>query len=293
MATKKAAVKAEEEKSLVSQEDPTASVPATFDFTEDAGAGYENQTNADIAIPFLNVLQKGSPQIDAEDSPFKPGMLYNTVTEEAYKGSEGLTIVPVTTEHVFVEWVPRDNGGGFVGVYKPDSPVVAKAKAESKKYGKYKTPAGNDLVETFQLYAINADDPEDFFIIPLTSTKIKPYKTWNTKVKKFNPRPFGINCKLPMFCHRVKVTTVKEVRGEFTSYTVDFNPLNPASEKDGTKYPAIWNSMIGTKHPAYTAAKEFLAAIQSGIARAAYETSSQDVTESGNGATIDDEAAPF
>ena len=288
MATKKAAAKAEENLP-VSQEDPTAGVPATFDFAEDAGLGYENQTNADIAIPFLNVLQKGSPQIDAEDSPYKPGMLFNTVTEEAYKGSEGLTIVPVTTEHVFVEWIPRDNGGGFVGVHKPDSPVVMKAKAESKKYGKYKTPAGNDLVDTFQLYAIKADDPEDFFIIPLTSTKIKPYKTWNTKVKKFNPRPFGIDCKLPMFCHRVKLTTVKEVRGEYTSYTLEFNPLNAATET----HPAIWNSMIGTKHPAYVAAKEFLAAIQSGIAKAAYETNSQDVAESGSGATIEDEAAPF
>ena len=292
MATKKAAEKAEEQ-AVMSQEDPTAQLPATFDFREDEGAGYEGQTNADIAIPFLNVLQKGSPQVDSEDSPYKPGMLYNTVTEEAFKGSEGLTIVPVYTEQAYVEWVPRDNGGGFVAVHKPDSPVVAKAKAESKKYGKYKTPAGNDLVETFQVYAINADDPEDFFVLSLTSTKIKPYKTWNTKTKKFNPRPFGIDCKLPMFCHRVKLTTVKETRGEFTSYNIEMNPLNPASEKDGKLYPAIWNSMIGTKHPAYIAAKEFLSAIQSGIARAAHETNIQDVSEGGESATIDDEKAPF
>ena len=30
----------------------------------------------------------------------------------------------------------------------PDAPIVAKARAESKEFGQYRTPAGNNLVDT-------------------------------------------------------------------------------------------------------------------------------------------------
>jgi hypothetical protein len=115
----------------VALKEETALSTEVLDFGDDAGLGYENQSNDDIQIPFINVLQGLSPEVTAEDSDYKAGMIFNTVTQEAVKGSEGMVIVPVTTQHIFVEWIPRDKGGGYVGTHLPESEVVQKAKAES------------------------------------------------------------------------------------------------------------------------------------------------------------------
>lgn len=253
------------------QDDPTADVPAMLDFGSDAGLGFENQTQADISIPFLNVLQALSPQVTVEDSPYKAGMIFNTVTQESWKGSTGLTIIPVDTEHKYVEYVPRLQGGGFVGVYEDNSPVVERAKKESTKFGKYKTPAGNDLVETFYMYAMDAETG-GYFIIAFSSTKIKPYKDWKACVNMFNHRAFGIPGQPPLFSNVVRLTTEKETRKGGESYNFRLNPANPGKEIDGKMYPPILMSMIGPKDVRYQKAKEFYNMIKAGKAEVNHES---------------------
>lgn len=275
------------------EKDPTAQVPAElgFDFGSDADLGFENQTQADNAIPFLNVLQGLSPQVQGEDSPYRAGMIYNTVTEEAFKGSVGLTIIPVYTEHKFVEYVSRDAGGGFVAAHEDNSPVVIKAKQESTKFGKYKTAAGNDLIETFYLYAMDAETG-GFMVIPFSSTKIKQYKAWNTRVNLFNHRAFGIPGKPPLFAHVVRLTTEKESRKAGDSYNFRLNPVNPEKTVDGKVYPAILTSMIGPKDQRYQSAKGFLDMIKAGKAVAAHETNS-NVVETEGSVSTDSSKCPF
>ena len=136
-------------------------------------------------------------------------MLYNTVTEELYKGSEGFEFVPVATQHVYVEWVPREQGGGFVGIHQIEDDVVKAAKDSSTEFGKYFTAEGNTLTETFYVYGVMLDEDgnEMVVVIPFTSTKISVYKKWNTRIAAFQ-----INGKRPpLFAHRVKVTTSKRI----------------------------------------------------------------------------------
>lgn len=271
--------------------DPTAQVPAAFDFGQDSDLGFENQTQADISIPFLNVLQSLSPQVREEDSPYKAGMIYNTVTEEAYKGSVGLTIIPVHTEHKFVEYVPRDAGGGFVAVHEDGSLIVEKAKASSTQFGKYKTPEGNQLVETFYVYALDAETG-GYVIIPFSSTKIKQYRSWNTRVNLFNHRAFGIPGKPPLFAHVVRLTTEKESRKAGDSFNFRLNPVNPERVLDGKTYPAILTSMIGPKDERYQVAKSFLEMIKEGKAKASHETN-EAMPESEGPPSTDSSKCPF
>jgi hypothetical protein len=272
--------------------DPTASVPAVFDFGQDSGLGFENQTQADMSVPFLNILQGLSPQVQEEDSPYKAGMIYNTVTEEAYKGSVGLSIIPVETEHKFVEYVPRDAGGGFVAVHEDNSLIVEKAKAASKAFGKYKTPEGNDLVETFYVYALDAETG-GYLVIPFSSTKIKVYRNWKTCVNLFNHRAFGIPGKPPLFAHIVRLTTEKESRKAGDSYNFRLNPENKERVVDGKVYPAILTSMIGPKDERYLTAKSFLEMIREGRATAAHETNSQVADTVEGAASADSTKCPF
>ena len=96
-----------------------------------SGAGFEDTDADDYAIPFVAVLQKGSPQVDPDDGAYingaKPGLFYNTVTGELFKD---ITVIPCARRREFVEWVPRDEGGGLIGRHDPDSDVVLNCKRD-------------------------------------------------------------------------------------------------------------------------------------------------------------------
>jgi hypothetical protein len=89
-----------------------------------AGLGLENVTNDDITIPRLAIIQSGSPQRKKKDEKYiegaDEGMIFNTVTNTLYP--ESLEIIPCGFRKTYVEWVPREKGGGLVAVHdmKPD-----------------------------------------------------------------------------------------------------------------------------------------------------------------------------
>ena len=258
---------------------PTSQLPAgQLDYGDDAGAGYEGQTSKDLSLPWINVLQDGSPQVKDKESHYVSGMLYNTVTHEGIKGAKGMVIIPVVKRRVFVEWVPRDNGGGFVAVHETESDVVAKAIADSTAYGKY-SYKGNDLVETFELYflILDSDDleseaPVGFGVTAITSKKIKPFKDWTTALSLVNYRKFGIPKQPPIFANRVKLLTFTDKHKTFVFENVKFQPLNPDTEE----LPGIMSSLVGKDTPLYNEAKNLREMIQNGLAKVDYSTQAQE-----------------
>jgi hypothetical protein len=242
---------------------------AIFDYGADAGSGYENQSAKDISIPFLNVLQSNSPICGEEDSVARPGMLMNSVTQELFSGKDGIPFVPVTTRHSFVEWVPRDAGGGIVGEHAIDSQVVADARARNGgALGKLKTSNGNDLIETFTIIGLQLTEDGDIagpMIVANTSTKIKPYKGLMTRLRTYlHPAPGGRKVQPPLFAHKVRIATFKDknTKGEFFNFV--FNPLNGDVAK----------SLNAPDSPVMAAARELKTAFETGAVRAATETQS-------------------
>lgn len=246
---------------------PTASqqLAPVADYGADAGAGFEHQGREDISIPFLSLLQANSPEI-SEIEAAKPGMLFNTVTREL---AREVVIVPASTRHQFVEWVPRDKGGGFVSARSASDPEVHAAIAASKSFGDYQLPNGNELVETFYIYAVLLDNdgqPNGFATIGFTSTKIKVYKNWNTTIRMFQVKtPDGRKISPPLFAHTVKVSSKpdKNAKGVFSNFS-----LVPAK---GT----IAESLLPPDHPAFLAAKELRTMVDQGLAKAAYESQAE------------------
>ena len=123
----------------------TGTAVAVPDYGDMAGNGFENQTNEDVAIPFLNLLQPMSPEVDKDEDTYikgaTAGRMINSVTKELFP-EEGVFVVPCDTQHVFVEWVPRTEGGGFVGIHQINDPIVLAAKEAATEYGKFKTEGG-------------------------------------------------------------------------------------------------------------------------------------------------------
>jgi hypothetical protein len=150
------------------EDDPSANLPANrtqgtevevYDFGNDAGAGLQNVTADEMRLPWLTLLQSNSPQVSKpEDQGGVPGaragMIYNALTGDLYDGKVGLVIVPVVRDQKYIEYVPRDEGGGLVAIYEPDEPLVLRLRAEHGKFGKLPTEDGNEVVQTFSLGVI-------------------------------------------------------------------------------------------------------------------------------------------
>lgn len=257
----------------------STAVGAVVDYGEYQGQGFEHQSQKDIAIPFIAVLQALSPQVEKMPGA-KAGMLYNTVTEELHKSEEGLLFIPAVTQHCYVEWVPRAKGGGFVGIHAMDSDVVKQATEDSKEFGRLKVgklaegtapkdDPRNDLMETFYIYGVLADDtnPVGMAVLAFTSTKIKVYKKFNTKVRTHLVQvPSGARINPPLFANLTRVRSFKDKnpKGEFYNFE-----LVPAVEGDLKK------SLLNIEDPRFQAAVDCKKAVESGVARAAFDTQSK------------------
>ncbi len=243
---------------------------AEYDYGKYAGGGFEGQSDEDYTLPWLVVLQSGSPQVDPEkkheDFPdAKAGMFFNTATEELY---EEVYAVPSITEHVFTEWKP--DRGGFLGKHARNSDIVKIAKKASEKFGKYATEDGNDLTEGFNifwtLYDPSTDEVIGQVVLACTSTKITPYKAWVSKLRRFQLLDAKGN-KLtppPLFAHRVKLTTEKEKRPQGVSYNIVFRPAIDNNIKA---------SLVPTSSPLFQVAEAFKELILSGDAKIDYNKS--------------------
>jgi len=211
-----------------------AAALVTFEGYSDYGQeGFDNTGKEDFSIPFLTVLQQLSPQLSEDDAAYiegaKQGMILNSVTGDLYSPETGVPFQPVITQHVYVEWVPRNSGGGFVAIHEMDSDVVKAAKAASTQFGKYKV-GENDLIETYYMYG-NILDENDTVVsqamVTFTSTKIKVYKAAMTKLRSFQvPVGEGRKASPPLFAHRLRLGAVKQTKNQDKFWNFKIDSLN-------------------------------------------------------------------
>lgn len=247
----------------------STAVSTAVDYGDDAGGGFENVGREDMAIPFIQVLQKNSPQLNPPKQGgvegAKAGMLLNTVTNELYDGEEGMLFVPAVTQHMHVEWKPREAGGGFVAIHEADSEAV---KSKGTSFGKFRLPNGNDLVETFYLYGIIIKDGTVVgpVALPFASTKIKAYRGLITRLSTFRvDTPNGKKVP-PLYAHQLRMTTffTKNEKGDFYNVQLD-------SAKDN-----LLEGLLPPGHEAFQAAKALKESVLSGKARAAQPQADHD-----------------
>lgn len=251
----------------------------SYDYGADAGAGFEGTKGSDLSIPFLQVLQSNSPQVEA-NSPegARAGMLFNTVSKELLNEQNFL---PVHSQDVFVEWVKRDKGGGFVAVHEPTSQVVQQALGGADRaVGKVELPNGNELIETHYVYGLLLDDEGQptggFAVLAFTSTKIKVYRDWKTAMYMVKGKP-------PMFAFRARISTVKQKNEKGTFFNFEISPLG------NTWVESLINPT--TEGHVLQQARDFRELVVNGVAKAAFET--QNEASGAGGDEVPAGKAPF
>lgn len=192
----------------------TGIVPAG-QFEEDAGVGFESADSSSYAIPFLAILQSGSPQVKKSDGAYikgaEEGMLYNTVTQELLDGEHGAVVIPCAFKRSFIKWAPRDSGGGFKGELQPSDPQVQAGMLD--KDGRLVDSDGNLLSDTRTHYVLVLDGKGGYqpAVISLSSTQIKKSRQWMSKMNGIKlQRADGTHYTPAMFSHQYRVSTVPE-----------------------------------------------------------------------------------
>lgn len=264
----------------------TDQVPSTYDYGEYGRAGFEEMKSSDLSLPFISLLQPMSPQVDAEQG-IHPGMLFNTVTGQAISGKEGITFIACHKEVNFIEFVKRENGGGFIAAHPEGSPVIADAIKlnKGKRAAKYTLANDHELIETHSVYGLilNAEgsEVEGFAVITFTSTKIKPCRNWMTALYTIKGRP-------PIFAARSVIKTEKQQNDKGTFFNYKIEPLR------GDWVKSLLNPV--TEKHLLQEALTFREAITSGAAKASYEQTQDDYAATSTASkTVDDsdEDAPF
>lgn len=152
----------------------------------DAGAGNENLTSKDIAIPYISILQALSPQCTKGGPDFikgaEPGFFFQNVNLILWDPEkEPLMIVPCAFDRVINEWVPRDAGGGLVAVHPVNTPLMREAKPNDK--GVPTLPNGHNLIDTATHYVLYKSPITGKFepaVISMKSTGLKKSRLWNS-----------------------------------------------------------------------------------------------------------------
>lgn len=241
---------------------PHAVLP--FDYGDDVGGGYENQTSRDRTIPFLVLCQSQTPMV--EDERARAGDYFNTVTEEVYPRDSGFLFVPAITMHQFALWQPRENGGGFRGHLPINDPKVVRAQQEcdfgeleitrDSKDGKQERL---ELRETFYVYGVVCDDEGNVLSMGVAlsfwSSKIRVYKSWMTRLSQF-PRA-------PLYAHLTRFTSTREENDKGAFYV----PVARSADPRG-----IMQSLLSPDDPRFLAAKELRESINKGMAKIDYST---------------------
>ena len=197
----------------VEKKQNTALVAASM-YEEDAGAGFEGATAEAYAIPFLAILQSGSPQCKKSDGAYikgaEEGMLFNTVSQELLDGDKGAEVIPCYFKRSFTRWEDSDKGG-FRGELMPSDPQVLAGRTNGE--GRLIDEEGNLLVDTRTHYVLVLDGKGGFTpaVVSMSSTQIKKSRNWMSKMNGIKmARTDGTQFTPPMFSHIYRLTTVPE-----------------------------------------------------------------------------------
>ncbi len=142
-----------------------------------SGAGNEGITQAELAIPFIRLLQDLSPQVKKKNDEYVTGaisgMMIETVSKELWSAEDdGIQMIPCHRQFLVNEWVKRKHGGGFIASH----PNIGVAMEECTDHDKH------DLVDTHQHAVLvkYSDGEWRPAIFPMKSTMLRASREWNS-----------------------------------------------------------------------------------------------------------------
>lgn len=249
----------------------TDGVPAKRSgFAARAGGGMEETTADSYAIPFLAILQKGSPQVDEASGQqlkgAKAGMIFETVGKNVFDGAKGVELVQAHYKRVWLRWGARDGGGGFKGEISPEELakmrsnnqiVDAKGRAYvADKNGDVDPDESDRVVDTRVHYMLLVDRKKKAFkrcVLSLSSTQVRKSKDLMSMFADLRLEEDGVQYCPATYQSIVKLTTVPEKNDQGTWYGCSFELIDQFKDPND---------------PIFLAAEQFKESVKTGLAAA-------------------------
>ena len=232
-------------------------------FEADANGGAQNIEQEDLALPFLKVLGQLSPEINKKNGRYvegaEPGMILNSVTKKLYDGDKGINVIPCSYERKYLEWKPRELGGGLVGMHSIDDPIVRTTKRD--QLNKDILPNGNYLENTASHFVVTTGEDAGTGLISMTRTQLKVSRTWNSMMMSIKLQGKNGLFTPPTFSHIYNLKSVQMTNDKGTWFGWDINKIGPVTDNNVYSLAKDFAEKIGkgeveVKHDSDTVATE-------------------------------------
>ena len=201
-------------------------------FEQDGMGGMEQMSTDDFAMPFLRVLGQLSPETNKRDAKYvegaEPGMIFNTVTKQAYDGEKGINVVPCFYKREYVEWQDRGEGTGApVAIHSVDSGIIKQA-TRGADY-KDRLPSGNYLENTASYFVMTEDLQQA--LITMKSTQLKVSRSWNSMMNTIKLKGKNGLFTPASYSHVYNLSTVQQSNDKGTWFGWNVQKIGPVQDK--------------------------------------------------------------
>ena len=213
-------------KAIATKQDVSGVPSALADMMErDAGRGVSKDA-ADNMVPLIYVLQAQSPQVLKRNPAYIEGaeagsIWLRGIMDPIVDGEVGIIFQPCFFSKDWVEWIPREDGGGFVGRHptKPgDAERVEDAKNPNRE--KWVRPNGNQLRETrYHAGLVHGIGSSPLpFVIPMSGSGHSVSRSW---MFLMNSKQLPSGATAPSYGQLYKLTTKLRTNAQGEWFTWD------------------------------------------------------------------------
>ena len=215
-------------------------------FEQDQAGGMDQMGQGDFAMPFLRVLGQLSPEVNERDAKYvegaKAGMIFNTVTKQAYDGVEGVNVIPCGYKREYVEWSDRGEGTSApVAIHSVESGIIKEA-TRGADY-KDRLPNGNYLENTAS-YFVMLDDMSQA-LITMKSTQLKVSRSWNSMMNSIKLKGKNGMFTPAAYSHVYNLSTVQQSNDKGTWFGWNVQKIGPVQDKNLYEAAKQFASSVG------------------------------------------------
>ena len=208
-------------------------VALTSMFEQDQAGGMDQMGQGDFAMPFLRVLGQLSPEVNERDAKYvsgaKAGMIFNTVTKQAYDGVEGVNVIPCGHKREYVEWSDRGEGTSApVAIHSVASGIINDA-TRGADY-KDRLSNGNYLENTASYFVMLPDMQQA--LITMKSTQLKVSRSWNSMMNSIKLQGKNGLFTPAAYSHVYKLSTVQQSNDKGTWFGWNIEKVGPVQDKN-------------------------------------------------------------